>query len=71
MATDILLTGIAAAIAIEPCHGFEGTDFQWLAENVAGRSRSSTSSAAVVSEHDLDLRTARVGVEVYDTERGS
>jgi len=25
---DILFTGIAAPVPIEPCHGFEGTDFE-------------------------------------------
>jgi hypothetical protein len=45
------LSGIAAAVAIEPRHRFERTDFQRLTEYVSGGSRSSTSVAMFVSEH--------------------
>jgi hypothetical protein len=69
VAAYILLTGIAAAIAIEACHGFERTDFQRFAQYVAGWNRSATSVATVVSEHDLVLIAARADAEVYDTER--
>jgi hypothetical protein len=69
VAAYILLTGIAAAIAIEACHGFERTDFQRFAQYVAGWNRSATSVATVVSEHEFVLIAARVDAEVYDTER--
>jgi hypothetical protein len=69
VAANILLTGIAAAIAIEPCHGLERTDFQRFSEYVAGWSRPPASITTVVSEHDLILIAARVNAEVYDTKR--
>jgi hypothetical protein len=48
-----LTPGITAAIAIEPRHGFERTDFERLTEYVAGRNRSPVSVATFISEHAL------------------
>jgi hypothetical protein len=53
VAPYILTPGIAAAIAIDPCHGFERTDFERLTEYVAGRNRSPASVATFISEHAL------------------
>jgi hypothetical protein len=53
MASHVLLAGIAAAIAVKPCHRFEGTDFKRLTEYVAGRNRFSSSIAMFVSKHEV------------------
>ena len=53
VAANVLMPGIAAAIAIKPTHGFERTYFQRLAEHVAGRNRSSASVVTFISKHAL------------------
>lgn len=53
VAADVFLARIAAAVAIETCHGLERTDFQRLAKHIPGWNRSSASVAAFVSEHAL------------------
>ena len=66
MAAHVLLTSIAAAVAIETCHRFERTAFQRLTEHISGWDRPPASVATVVSEHDL--MPARLNVKVYDIE---
>ena len=53
MASYVFLAGIAAAIAVKPCHRFERTDFKRLTEYVAGRNRFSSSIAMFVSKHEV------------------
>jgi hypothetical protein len=55
MASNVLSAFVAAAVAIEARHGLKRTDFQRLAEHVAGWRRSFASVASVVSEHDIVL----------------
>jgi hypothetical protein len=53
VASYVLLAGIAAAIAIKPCHGLKRTDFKRLTEYVAGRNRPPASIATFISKHAL------------------
>ena len=59
VAANVLMPGIAAAIAIKPTHGFERTYFQRLAEHVAGRNRSSASVVTFISKHALSPQIFR------------
>jgi hypothetical protein len=68
MASEVLLASVAAAVAIEACHGLKRTDFQRLTEHVASRNWSPFALATVGSEHGLGLMAAGAGAEVYDTE---
>jgi hypothetical protein len=52
VAAHVLRSGVAAAIAIKPCRGFERTEFKRLAQYVTGWNRSPASVTAVVSEHE-------------------
>jgi NAD(P)-dependent dehydrogenase (short-subunit alcohol dehydrogenase family) len=53
VASHVLLAGIAAAIAIKPCHGLKRTDLKRLTEYVAGRNWPPASIATFVSKHAL------------------
>jgi hypothetical protein len=53
VAAYVLMTGIAAAIAIKPCYGLKRTYFQRLTEYVAGRNRPPASVATFISEYAL------------------
>ena len=70
VAADVFLARIAAAVAIETCHGLERTDFQRLAKHIPGWNRSSASVAAFVSEHALsspELQANRHSTEFYNS----
>ena len=51
VASYVLLAGIAAAIAIKPCHGLKRTDLKWLTEYVAGWNWPSASIVMFISKH--------------------
>ena len=51
VASYVLLAGIAAAIAIKPCHGLKRTDLKWLTEYVAGWNWPSASIVTFISKH--------------------
>jgi hypothetical protein len=53
VASYVLLAGIAAAIAIKPCHGLKRTDLKRLTQYVAGRNRSPACIATFISKHAL------------------
>ena len=70
LAAYVFLARIAAAVAIETCHGLERTDFQRLAKHIPGWNRSSASVAAFVSEHALsspELQANRHSTEFYNS----
>jgi hypothetical protein len=69
-AAYVFLARIAAAVAIETCHGLERTDFPRLAKHIPGWNRSSASVAAFVSEHALsspELPANRHSTEFYNS----
>ena len=53
VAAYVLLAGIAAAIAIKPCHGRKRTDLKRLTEYVAGRNWPPAPIATFISKHAL------------------
>jgi hypothetical protein len=53
VASYVFLAGIAAAIAIKPCHGLKRTDLKRLTEYVAGRNWPPASIATFISKHAL------------------
>jgi hypothetical protein len=59
VASYIRLAGIAAAIAIKPCHGLKRTDLKPLTEYVAGRSWPPASIATFISKHVLSPQIFR------------
>jgi hypothetical protein len=68
---DIIPAGIATAIPIEPCHGLEGTNFQRLAEHIAGWNWSTASVGVVVSEHEAGSDGGASGVSKFMTPSGN
>jgi hypothetical protein len=53
VASYIRLAGIAAAIAIKPCHGLKRTDLKQLTEHVAGWNWPPASIATFISKNAL------------------
>jgi hypothetical protein len=53
VAPHVFLAGIAAAIAIKPCHGLKRTYLKWLTEYIAGRNGPPASIVTFISKHAL------------------
>jgi hypothetical protein len=68
VAPCIFLTGVAAAVAIETCHGFERTNLQRLTEHIVGGSRPLASVASVVPD-GAHHRPGTAGAEPEDFNR--